>query len=103
MCVFFRYTKSFTVPSYFRVITVYRKGRELSLSSSYVNLIAVPEFLMFWCAAELRSPEDFSAVEVFNILLYILYMGKEVVTNWLCLYKANHWSTHDVTLKPNSD
>ena len=37
-CVFFRYTRSFTVPSSFRVISMSRKGREMPLSSSYVNL-----------------------------------------------------------------
>ena len=34
VCVFFRYTRSFNGPSPFRIISVPRKGRELSLSST---------------------------------------------------------------------
>ena len=39
VCVFLRYTTSFTVTSSFRVISLSMKGRGLSLSSSYVNLL----------------------------------------------------------------
>ena len=39
MWVFFRYTRRSTVPSSFRTISVSWKGRELSPSSSYVNLM----------------------------------------------------------------
>ena len=46
MCVVFRYTRSFTVPSSFRNINVSTKRRELSLSSSYVNLM-LPVVSMF--------------------------------------------------------
>ena len=45
-CVFFRYTRGVTVPSSFRIINVSRKGRMLTLSSSYVNFMLVCDFII---------------------------------------------------------
>ena len=48
--VFFRYTRSFTVPSSFRIINVSKKGRELSLSSSYVNVMLNVVSMLLRCS-----------------------------------------------------
>ena len=37
---------------------------------SYTNQLETAKPLLFWCTAELGSPEDYDAIEVFYILLY---------------------------------
>ena len=65
VCVFFRYSRSFTVPSSFRIISVSRKG-----SSSYVNLMLPAVYMLLRCSVSSCSHPFFTTSIISSTYLF---------------------------------
>ena len=51
------------------------------------NCLSIVNPILFWCTAEFGSPEDFSAIEIFYVLLLLLHVpiigiAAKIMTNY---------------------